>query len=193
MSDLPHHHQKSAHSPRRKRPSAKKIRWIGPAFIGIVLLATGGLLLYAFVWPAVRVVRARNWCQTPCRITSSNVVTRAGPQMLGYRMALSELEITFSYQADGTEYESNRCAFGGIVSHAGKCAFVLRYPEGKETVCYVNRTNPTDAILDRSFRPIILTGLICVGLMMVTWGPLLYPEISRAVKRRRIAGHPVSR
>ena len=90
-----------------------------------------------------------------------------------------------AYRMNGGEYRANRYSFmgGSSSGYAGKQAIVSRYPPGAQVICYVDPTDPTQAVLERGFTPIMLLGLlpllfIAAGLFgLVSFGarPADYP------------------
>ena len=117
------------------------------AFLGYMFLAR----------PLTRVLSARQWPAVPCTIISSQVKQHSGNKGSTY-----SVDIFYRYVIDDREYKANRYDFMRVSSSgfAGKQAIVARYPPGSQRLCFVNPRDPTDAVLERGFTPIMWIGLL---------------------------------
>jgi hypothetical protein len=104
-----------------------------------------------------QVLSARNWPAVTCAVLSSEVRSHRGDHGSTY-----SVDILYSYHIDGREYKANRYGFmgGSSSGYSGKQAIVSRYPPGTQTACYVDPNDPTNAVLERGFTPIMLIGLL---------------------------------
>jgi hypothetical protein len=165
------------------------------ALIGLVFL------YLADVQPYLMVREARSWTATPCRIVSSQVKEFDGSKGTTYSVA-----IEFSYRVGTQRYRTNRYDFSGGDTSSGrdeKQAVVDQYPPGKRTICYVNPSNPADAVLNREFPggyfglfPLVFILIGVAGIVWTlkrkqtdqTWAPAVIPAsgvttLGQTVKR----------
>jgi len=117
-------------------------------FGGIFLLIGLGVMIAGIAWPAVNIVRAQSWVETPCTIISSTVETNSSSDGDTYRIA-----ITYGYRFDGRSYTGDRYDFsvGSSSGYDGKQRIVSEYPPNSETVCYVNPNKPAESVIHRGF------------------------------------------
>ena len=133
-------------------------------FGGFLLLGTGTFCGF-FVQPATRIFAARSWPEVPCRVISSSVqVDDRGNDDPTFRA-----DVLYAYTIGSREFRSNRHGFlGGSSSGSkGKSAIVRQFPRGKNTVCFVNPDDPTEAVLDRGLQTEMWFGLIPLVFVIV--------------------------
>jgi hypothetical protein len=155
------------------KASAARLAHVLPIALGLLFVAVGGSLFVAIgVIPGIRLLRATSWLETPCTIVSSTVRSHATDDGTTYRV-----DILFRYEIDGVAYRSNRHDFVNFSSSGfeSKREIVDRYPEGSESVCFVDPEDPTRAVLVREFRPAYLVGLfpllfLVAGAAVTRWG-----------------------
>lgn len=144
-----------------------------------MIVAGGGILYLSTLGPLLRLREARGWNPVPCVIVSSSL--RAGikkdpddKETMHYRP-----EVVFEYSFGEKEFRSDRYNFRtGQSTNAGdEGAIVNRYPVGLKTVCYVNPTDPSEAVLDRSYSPKLLVGVLPLVCVLSGWGVLFYSFI----------------
>lgn len=127
-----------------------------------------GLVIFAavFLRPAVRLVGASSWVETPCRVVSSAVRSHASDDGTTY-----SVDILYEYETAGHRLRSNRFGFLDVSSsgYDGKRAIVDRYPPGAEATCWVDPDDPAMAVLDRSFQLIYLLGLFPLVFVVIGW------------------------
>ena len=106
---------------------------------------SSAMLYFFFFIPLRRVIRARVWIETPCVILSSSVEEDQTESGI-YRILVS-----YMYEFTGRSYSSNRYDFstGGTCGLLGKKAVAKRLAPGTRTVCYVDPTDPAEAVLRR--------------------------------------------
>lgn len=166
----------------------------GLMFFGFFVLMGGGVLVFAFIIPAFKVLAARDWPEVPCVIESSEVRSHSSDDGTTY-----SVDILYRYEVDGRELRSNRYQFmgGSSSGREGKSAIVRQYRVGREAVCYVNPDDPTDAVLERGFTAGMWFGLlplvfvaVGVGGMFVVLrkGRTLSSRLAAAVERGRDGG-----
>ena len=122
-------------------------------------------------------IRSRDWVQTPCQVVSSEVL-RGGKS--------SRVKIVYGYSVAGKEYESDQYCFMAISSNTAtrwKRRVVADHPPGKQTVCFVNPGDPTEAVIHRGWVPdmwwllfpIPFLGVGAVALLAAT-GAIHFPS-----------------
>jgi len=151
-------------------------------FLVAGLVATWLLLLR----PLLRVCDARHWPATPCRVVSSQVRSHSDSDGTTY-----SVHIVYRYTINGRQYQSDCYDFmsGSSSGYESKAAIVRRHPPGKETVCYVNPRDPSDAVLERRFTPWMLFGLLPLIFVGVGAGGLVWAFTTPSL-RKPIEGVP---
>lgn len=167
---------------RKERPAAAKpiSAAARPAELGrrgvLVLFAVftivGGVGVYFLAWrPLHQIRQARAWPATPCIVESSRVRSHAGDESTTY-----SVDILYRYEFNGRTHRSNRYDFmsGSSSGYDGKADVVRQYPPGKQAICYVNPADPTKAVLERGFTPMMYVGFVPVLFLLVGAGGLVY-------------------
>jgi hypothetical protein len=139
----------------------------------LVFMAAGGAMFWLLTLrPVLRVLDAQTWPEVPCTIVESHVEESSDSDGTTYKFA-----VTFNYLYEGRELTSSRYDFTDFYSsgYDGKAKMVARYPAGSRTVAYVNPSNPSEAVLARSFSLSYLVGLFGLlfflpGLFILIWG-----------------------
>jgi hypothetical protein len=135
------------------------------SFISILI---GSLVFLGFsVIPLFKFIDVKGWNEISCVVISFQVKSHSG----GPGVPTYSVDILYSYEINGKEYQSNRynvMAGKSSSGRSGKAAIVNRYPPGTETPCYVNPNDLTDAVIDRGFPLTLLVGFI--GLIFVGVG-----------------------
>jgi len=145
----------------------KNKRFLG-CFFTVFMLAGLGFSSF-FIWPIVELLQARGWRETPCTILTSEVKTHSDSDGSTY-----SVEVTYEYLVNDQSYTSSRYKFmrGSSSGYQGKKAIVDRLSPGTKTVCYVNRRNPSEAVIERGFTGDLLFGLIPLVFVAVGAGGL---------------------
>ena len=135
--------------------------FLGPLF---VLAFLSACLYFVFIIPLLRILRARDWLETPCVILASAVNEDKNDSGL-YRIG-----ITFKYEIAGRSQESSRYRFarGALFAYRGKKAVVDRFPPGTKTVCYVNPADPSDSVIERGMTSDLLIVGIVIIIMLIS-------------------------
>ncbi|MBI3854419.1 MAG: DUF3592 domain-containing protein [Planctomycetes bacterium] len=149
---------------RKGRQGKKALGCFGGVFI---LFGLG--FSAVFLWPVVRIIEAQNWRETPCTILDSGVQSHGG----GKGGPTYSIEVRYEYLVDDQRHVSTRYKFmtGSSSGYEGKAEVVRRLRPGTQTVCYVDKRNPSEAVIERGFTADLLFGLI----------PLLFVGIGAAV------------
>jgi len=136
-------------------------------FFVVGLAAVSGL----FIRPALKIMQAGSWQSVPCTIVSSQVRSHRGDKGTTYSP-----DILYRYQVQGREYLANRYSFGGFASsgYNAKAAIVARYRPGVRSLCYVNPTDPVEAVLERRMTAGLWIGLIPGIFAVVGAGGLIH-------------------
>lgn len=126
-----------------------------------------GSIIFFFLGlrPLVKIILARDWNETPCKIISSQVGSHRGSK--GGRTY--SIDIIYSYEVNGRTYNSEDYYFLNFSSsgYSSKKAVVRKYPTGKTAVCYVNPNDPEEAVLNRGFEWVLLIGLIPLVFVLI--------------------------
>lgn len=140
-------------------------------FALIFMAAGGALFWFMTLRPILRIAEAQTWPEVPCTIVESHVEESSGDDGSTYKAV-----VTFTYTYEGRDYTSNRYDFTDYYSsgYEGKAEVVARYPAGGRTVAYVNPSDPSKAVLVRSFSVRYLLGLFGLlfflpGLFLLVW------------------------
>ena len=134
----------------------------------LAFLIAGSLFFYwVTLNPLRQVFAARSWQETPCTVISSKVAKVAGPQ---HGAQAYKVDIFYHYSVGNTRYTTSHYQFasGGSSGQTDKQKIVDQYPAGRETVCYVNPANPSQAVINRAPNSEMFYGLI--GLIFAVIG-----------------------
>lgn len=161
---------------RKKKPA------VAAVFFGIFAVVGVGVLIPLFVLPMIRILDARDWQSVPCRVLHSEVRSHEGDDSTTY-----SVHILYEYEFNGRTYRTDRYSFigGSSSGYKGKRLIVDRYPAGSEALCWIDPTEPSEAVLFRSFSPMMWFGLIPAVFILVGVGGI----ISTVRGRRRKEGH----
>jgi hypothetical protein len=143
---------------------ARKGRGCAGLFFSIFTLVGLGISLF-FVWPIVGIVQARGWRETPCTILTSAVKEHSDSDGSTY-----SVEVTYEYVVNEQTYTSSRYRFMSFSSsgYQGKKEVVDRLSPGTKTVCYVDRRNPSEAVIERGFTADMW--FVLIPLVFVAFG-----------------------
>ncbi len=156
--------------------SGRRAERLGHA-IGLIIgltftLVGGGATWFVGIKPAVKILEARMWTETPATVEVSRVVsTRGSKGGRTYRP-----EILFRYAVSGQTYRSSDVSFftGSSSGRDSKEQMVRRHPVGGSATAFVNPRNPSEAVLDRSFSPVVFFGLFTLLFFVIGAGLLIY-------------------
>jgi len=108
-------------------------------------------------------------------VASSKVVPVGNP-----RHGIQSYRIVglYHYTVNGVDYGTDRYQFasGSSSGREDKERIVAQYPPGRQTVCYVNPANPSQAVLDRGPNGEMLYGLIGVVFLVIGGVGLFYSK-----------------
>ena len=181
---------RGANETQEQRPlSAKPGANAGPGclilFFSLFLLAGLAATYAMLLRPALRILTARSWREVPCVVLSSRVVGHSDSDGTTY-----SVDILYSFAVDGRELKANRYSFmtGSSSGYDGRAAIVARYPPGRHSVCYVNPSDPADAVLTRDATPDIWFGLLPLIFVAVGGGGMFF--VWRGARRK--GGHALA-
>ncbi len=133
-----------------------------------MFLAAGLGMAYMITFqPLWGMVRSRDWVQTPCRILSSELKQNDGS---------SQLAVVFAYSVANQEHHSERYCFSQMSSNTAdgwKRRVIADHPAGKQTTCFVNPGDPTDAVIERGWVPDMWWGLFPIPFVLIGFLALL--------------------
>jgi hypothetical protein len=146
-------------------------------FFLVFLLVGSGLFYGLFLRPLIKILSAKQWPAVPCVVISSEVKSHSSDHGTRY-----SVNILYRYEFKGREFKSNGYDFmsGSSSGYSSKQAIVSRHPPGTQTLCYVNPDDPTEAVLERGFTPVLWFGLIPLVFVLVGAGGLIH-----TVRKRR--------
>jgi hypothetical protein len=137
---------------------------------GSVIAAAGLTCCIHFWLPLSRGLHSHQWRATACVIRSGQV--RAQHQLWH---TLYWPDVIYHYEVDGVSNRSNTINASDMGSpwYYGARGAVRRYPPGAATTCYVNPSDPTEAVLDRTLSgtqwfgawPLVITVLGAYGVV----------------------------
>lgn len=115
-------------------------------FFSIFALAGGGMMWPLCIRPIYKVIDARNWIETPCRVIQARVQSHDSDDGTTY-----SVDILYEYSIGGKTYRSARYDFlgGSSSGYHGKQKIVDRYRTMSNPVCYVNPAHLSEAVLVR--------------------------------------------
>lgn len=137
-----------------------------------VFLVVGTLFFYWFTLePIGQALAARKWQPTPCTITSSRVESHSSDDGTTY-----SIEIEFDYEVDGKRYHSDRYSFVSFSSSGrkGKKKVVAAHPVGSEQTCYVNPSDPSEAVINPRISGSMFIGCFTLIFVIIGMAGLAY-------------------
>lgn len=129
-----------------------------------LFLALVGLLFTVVLWRSYqRAMETRAWIETPCRVVSSVVLSEhpTPHSPMAYRLGLQ-----YEYEFKGERHIGIKVKrVEGESPHKDTIeALAEEYPGGKKTTCFVNPSQPSEAILQHATKAALYT----------IWFPLLF-------------------
>jgi hypothetical protein len=144
-------------------------------FSGIVVIASGTATIFGIA-DAFRMIRTLGWTQVDATIKARDVVEVREGESWDYKYNLR-----YSYEFDGKQYEGNLWSlFDNDVSTQRKMREAIStLMPGQVVPCYVNSSNPEQAVLDRrakSFLGLFLVPLVTLLAAYFFWDALREKE-----------------
>lgn len=148
-------------------------------FFGVFFLAGIAVIYLGTIHPLYQAAVAMGWQETPCTVDSSQVLVSKGSK----GGSTYRIEVVYHYRCEGQAYTSKRYQFssGSSSGREGKQRVVDQYPQGRETVCYVNPAKPGEAVIKRGLNLEMLYGLFGLPFLIVgALGIFLFPRMARS-------------
>ncbi|MGA2498491.1 MAG: DUF3592 domain-containing protein [Tepidisphaeraceae bacterium] len=171
-------------------------------FLALILFLSAGLLIFLefFLDPINKVIQSLRWDRVPCTILVSRVEEALLPKKPPGSDARSpegspagsayKANVQFRYGYGGKFYISNRIYFikPDPNTRLDILAIVNRYQVGAFHRCYVDPADPTFAVLERGFKPVLLIAIVPVLMIAVGLGGLVSISLARLrpTKPRRV-------
>ena len=175
----------------RKQRRGRRAWYVCCDFFG----AFGGLFFYMFfIRPVMGVLDARDWHATPCTIISSDVGVHDDDDGVTY-----SVDITYRYEVSGRSFTSSRYSFatGSSSGRAGKQKIVDAHRPGSQALCYVDPSDPQQAVLNRKMTGgIWLAGGLSAIFPAIGIGGIVgvaYAQHRRNRRSRALAQHADNR
>ena len=169
----------------KHKPGAGK--WVLRFMGGIFMLVGGGFVWGLGVNPWLEARASQGWKEVPCTIISSGVSShRTSKGGTSY-----SLNIQYDYSVEGQTYTGDRYDFSKTSSggRSWRERATRTYPAGKQTVCYVDPNDPSEAVLVRegglSWFLIIPGVFFLVGLLLFANAGKLESGSKSAVPRKQ--------
>lgn len=146
--------------PTREKSRAGQL-WLASMGLFLVL---AGLLFAGVLWRSYsRAMETRLWKPTPCRIVSSVILTEK-PSLNS--TTVHRLGIRYEYDYEGEKLTGTKVKrVEGPTPHKDKIeALAAEFPSGRSLTCYVNPSQPSEAILLHASK----------AAVYAIWFPLLF-------------------
>lgn len=138
-----------------------------PLVFFILFLIVGVGFSWVFIVPAFRLIQSMSWVETPCTILYSELRSYQSDDGTTYKA-----DIFYEYAVFGEIYRSNRVRFlgGSSSGRQSKVNQLKEYPVGSEQRCFVNPSDPSQAVLIRRFSWIFAFSLIPLLFVVIGLG-----------------------
>jgi hypothetical protein len=143
--------------PKKIKPDYTGFYWA--AFLCLIF---GGILFYGISYePLVSNYQARQWAGVPCKVLSASIASRT-THSSGKTKISRRWKVLYQYTYHGILYQSERYCFLDIdpIFYIGLGQIRQSQKTGREMTCYVNPTEPRQAVLVRGFQPYLLSGIL---------------------------------
>ncbi len=146
--------------------------------IGLVM----GLFFLGFclVGPLWFWSQSRHWISTLATISRCEITSQSSQHGPTYH-----LQLTYEYDFQGRRYRSDRKTFGLGIDEpvADLTAWAAAHPVGSRIECFVNPSNPTEAVLDRT--PTVGWVSLALGSLLLGLGFFMFSQLWRTRWMRR--------
>lgn len=175
------------------KKSNSKFSLAGLLFGAVFFTLGSGFMWQMGLKPIVRSVASFNWPQVACTVIHSELTVNNSSDGATYKPEIRVSHYYNDQRYEGGSYNFNTSASSGKTQ---KAAVVKAYPVGKETRCWVNPSNPSEAVIDRAIPgmvwPIIpfMAIFVIVGAVTLASGLGLMPQrwsLSRSHNRVALA------
>ena len=161
----------------RRQQHRNSAIWLG-AFGGIFFLVGLGFLVLGMVPTVIDAVRMRQWEPVPAQVVEARLASSRSSS----GNATSRVHARYRYVIDGRTYTGERVAVSNMADNLGDFWYQLGWQlksaqqQGKPVTAWVNPSDASDAVLDRSLRwpllgfwAIFLVAFGGVGGGMLAW------------------------
>lgn len=132
--------------------SQPRDNWLGKpillAFVCLLLVVASVLFWFGGARPILGWFASLSWVEVACKIDSATVIVDQKPEAIAFLP-----QVRYRYQWNDQTYNGTRFAWDDA-SYGSRASIEKRiepFPEGKDTVCYVNPSDPKESVLIRSF------------------------------------------
>lgn len=156
---------------------------LGCGFFGVFAAAGVAIFGVLVVPTAVKYMAAKSWVETPAQVIWSRVRQHYSSDGTTYRA-----DVFYEYQFEGQRHRSNSYSLLGKSSssgRSGKAKIVESYAAGTPVTCYVNPSDPVEALIERRLGWWSLMGLFPVPFAAVGFGGLYYTFFAKGKKKER--------
>ena len=117
---------------------------------GAVALVLGAIALWIlYLAPARNAQAARGWSATDCQIVRTERTLRKAKR----HHTKVGLEVVYEYTAKGEKHRASLYRFGGHVEEPEISQAVSHFRSGLRTTCWVDPSDPGNAVLLQGFSP----------------------------------------
>lgn len=157
-------------------------------FFSIFLFAGLAAGYFLAVKPWYDTTRSQSWDEVPCVIMWTNIRTTNSKGKNSYSP-----EVRYSYFVDDKEYQSETFWFGsGSTNDRVEIEKAMRpFKAGGEAICYVNPSNPEEAVLLRETGPGFFLGLFLGGIFALVGSGGVLMGIGMVRAKRKAKRPPV--
>jgi hypothetical protein len=154
------------------------------AIPGVVFLFGMGTasIVGFFGWAFFTWAESLRWIPTPCVVRSAEIRSRHHHGEVSFTVYWPDM--VYTYQVGGVAYRANtyNASFLGSPWFYGSRRVVRLHPAGRVTTCFVDRSDPSRAVLDRSFSGTQWFGLFPLMMVIVAAGALFEHMTGRKVR-----------
>ena len=148
-------------------------------FAGLAVIVTQ----VAMPWLSARA--AADWPRVPCTILSSEIEEHRGDS------TTYSVDIQYEYDIANQTHRSSQYDFSTMSRSRKVCRKILaRYPEGKQSTCFVDPDNSAIAVLDRT--PMIAWQILFLGGIFAVVGAIVTLGAPYALTGRNKLRRPIS-
>jgi|GEM_PF-4420286 len=144
--------------------------WLGKpillAFGCLFLVVASVLFWFGGARPILGWFASLRWVEVACKIDSAAVVVDRKTEAMAFLP-----EVRYRYQWNDQTYSGTRFAWdtASYGSRASIEKWIEPFPAGKDTICYVNPSDPEESVLIRTFpKPTVF--LTCVTFFFISVG-----------------------
>jgi hypothetical protein len=151
----------------------------GVLFVGG--MGTAGFIGF-FGWPVWTWAESLRWVPTPCVVRSAEIRSRHQHGEVSFTVYWPD--IVYAYQVGGVAYRANthNASFLGSPWYYGSRRMVRLHPARRVTTCFVDPSDPSRAVLERSFSGTQWFGIWPLMMVLIAIGALFEHTTGRKVR-----------